>query len=75
MELVAYTRGMARENILIILGILTILAPFAGLPISWLEFILPAIGLAVAALGYSFRAPRSERDSAVSASGIGPSVL
>jgi hypothetical protein len=49
---------MSRESILILLGILTILAPFSGLPLSWLEFILPAIGLAVAALGYSFRAPR-----------------
>jgi hypothetical protein len=55
----SYYMSMSRENILILLGLLVMLAPFSGLPISWLEFILPIIGLAVGAIGYSFR-PRSE---------------
>jgi peptidoglycan/LPS O-acetylase OafA/YrhL len=45
---------MSKGTILIILGALVALAPFSGLPSSWLQFILPAVGIAVIALAYSF---------------------
>ncbi len=47
---------MSRENILILLGLMTMLAPYSGLPISWLEFILPAIGLIVVLIASMVRA-------------------
>ncbi|MGE5541251.1 MAG: hypothetical protein ACM3TU_03150 [Bacillota bacterium] len=49
---------MTRSHILILIGILTLLAPFSGLPISWLEFVLPVFGLIVAGVGYSYRASK-----------------
>jgi len=52
---VPYTNGMSRARILILLGVLIALAPFSGLPSSWLEFALPVLGLFVLAAGYSFR--------------------
>lgn len=77
MEFVTYTVCMSRESILILLGILTILAPFSGLPISWLESILPVIGLAVAALGFSMRrrAPSSDALRSEEPTGVDFSVL
>jgi len=43
---------------LIILGVLVALAPFYGIPMSILAFILPVLGLVVAAIGISLRAGR-----------------
>lgn len=40
---------------LIILGALVFVAPFSGLPMNILAWILPVFGLAVAAIGISYR--------------------
>ena len=45
---------------LIALGLLVALAPFLGLPTSWLEILLPIIAVAIIALGYSF-SPHREK--------------
>jgi len=47
---------MSHESTLFLLGILAILAPFLGLPYSWLMVIVPALGLAIAALSVILRA-------------------
>lgn len=49
---------MTRENVLILLGALVILAPFSGLPLSWLSFILPILGAGVVGIGILMRAVR-----------------
>ncbi len=40
---------------LIVLGALTLLSPFSGLPMSILTWILPLFGLAIVAVGVSYR--------------------
>lgn len=40
---------------LIVLGALTLLSPFSGLPMTILTWILPLLGLAVVAVGVSYR--------------------
>ena len=44
---------MKRERILIILGVLTALAPFYGLPGSYMTVLLILFGLGIAYIGYS----------------------
>jgi hypothetical protein len=61
-----YTIPMTRESFLVILGALVILSPFAGLPLSWLEWILPILGVIVIILGISLRRDRAARESQVS---------
>lgn len=46
---------MSRSGLLILLGIVTALMPFSGLPSSWFPFLLPLLGLPVAAIGFSIR--------------------
>lgn len=46
---------MSRSSFLILLGILTAIAPFSGLPSSWLAALLPVLGLSVAGAGFSIR--------------------
>lgn len=46
---------MSQGSILIVLGLVTVVAPFSGLPLSWIEILLPLIGLAVALIGYLSR--------------------
>jgi hypothetical protein len=53
---------MSRTSLLIILGILVVLTPFSGLPLSWLSWILPIIGLIVIVIGVSLH--RRHRESA-----------
>ncbi len=50
-----YTAGMNRETALIAIGILVLLSPWSGLPLAWLEWILPVFGVAVVAIGLTFR--------------------
>lgn len=38
-----------------LLGVLLILAPFAGLPSSWLAVIVPVLGVLVVGVGFSLR--------------------
>jgi phage shock protein PspC (stress-responsive transcriptional regulator) len=46
---------MKRERILIILGVLTALAPFYGLPSSYMTVLLILFGLGVAYIGYTLQ--------------------
>jgi hypothetical protein len=60
---------MSRPATLIVLGILIFLSPFSGLPLSWLSWILPILGLGVLVSGLSLRQARvrAERRAAPSA--------
>jgi len=49
---------MSKEGTLMIVGVLVILAPFSGLPLSWLEWILPVLGVIVIIVGYLVRRDR-----------------
>lgn len=46
---------MSRSFMLITLGALVMLAPFSGLPLLILSYVLPALGLATLAIGISYR--------------------
>ncbi len=46
---------MSRAGTLILLGILIILTPFVGIPLSVLAWVLPALGLMVLLTGVSLR--------------------
>ena len=46
---------MTRTGALIVLGILVFVAPFSGLPTSWLSWILPLCGFLIAFIGASLR--------------------
>jgi len=50
---------MSRESLLILLGVLIFLAPFSGLPFSWLSWILSLLGIIVGIVGFSLRAKRA----------------
>lgn len=54
---------MTRENVLILLGALVILAPFSGLPVSWLSFILPVLGAGIVGIGILMRSARRRATS------------
>lgn len=49
---------MTTESTLILLGILTALVPFLGLPYAWLLWIVPLLGLLIAGTGIMLRARR-----------------
>lgn len=61
---------MSRSLMLIVLGALTALSPFSGLPMRILVFILPVLGLIAVAIGISYRrnpaTPRHEAPSPAS---------
>jgi len=46
---------MSRESVLILLGVITAFAPFSGLPIVWLLWILPIVGICVVIIGISLK--------------------
>lgn len=46
---------MSKEVSVIILGLLTAAAPFLGLPGSWRTALIVALGVALAAFGFSLR--------------------
>lgn len=48
---------MSRVQTLSLIGILVILSPFIGLPLSVLSFVLPVLGLAVVVIAISLRSP------------------
>lgn len=50
-----YTVRMTRERVLMILGVLVLISPWSGLPLAWLAWILPAIGLIVVGIGLTLR--------------------
>lgn len=46
---------MKRESILIVLGIIIMLSPWAGIPLSILRWILLILGLAILFIGFTMR--------------------
>lgn len=46
---------MSKEGTLFTVGVLVMLAPFAGLPMSWLAWILPLLGAVVVIVAYLVR--------------------
>ncbi|KND50774.1 MAG: hypothetical protein ABA06_04790 [Parcubacteria bacterium C7867-001] len=49
---------MTRETALIALGVLIMLTPFIGLPVSWRAYIVPVLGLLVVLVAVTLRARR-----------------
>lgn len=49
---------MSRETLIIVLGLLTALSPFVGLPYPYLMVLLPILGLVVAASAFMLRVRR-----------------
>ena len=52
---------MHRETILVILGALIALSPFAGLPLSWLDVLTPVLGAGVIAIALTLRGKYATR--------------
>lgn len=52
---------MSHETTLLLLGILVILAPFLGLPYSWLMVMVPILGICISALAVILRARTMQR--------------
>lgn len=52
---------MSRAGTLILLGILTILVPFSGLPSSLRSFLAVIFGMCVAGIGLALRSGESRR--------------
>ena len=46
---------MSRSSALILLGVLTVLAPFSGLPFAFRTFLLVVFGASVLGIGLSMR--------------------
>lgn len=53
---------MHRESILIVLGVITAVMPYLGLPYGWLMFALPVLGLLILIIGLSLRMKRRARE-------------
>ncbi|MBA3789265.1 hypothetical protein H0X32_02640 [Patescibacteria group bacterium] len=56
---------MKRESFLVLLGVLIILSPFSGLPLSWLTWVLLCMGVIVVIIGITLRRDRHDREVAV----------
>jgi hypothetical protein len=52
---------MSKEGTLFTVGVLVMLAPFSGLPLSWLTWILVALGAIVVIVAYFVRQERMAR--------------
>ncbi len=61
----AYYTSMSLSRILIALGILIALAPFLGIPLSMLRWVLPFIGVVVMFIGYTLRAPKKKDSESI----------
>lgn len=46
---------MSRSSVLILLGVLTTLTPFSGMPSHWHTILLPVLGLLVVCIGFLIR--------------------
>lgn len=53
--------GMNSPRALVLLGILTALSPFIGLPYSWLRVLLPILGIVIVVVAFRVRAIRPRR--------------
>ena len=58
--------GMSRSLMLIVAGVLAALAPFSGLPMAVLAWILPVLGLVIVAIGVSYKRERMRLERPVS---------
>ncbi len=66
---------MSRESMLILLGILVMLSPFLGLPLSLLAWLLPFLGLVTLGIGISLRTERTRSAKpAISSHEVPPSL-
>ena len=63
---------MSRDGLLITLGVLTALAPFSGVPFSWLTWFFVLVGILVALVGLLSRARRVNAARASSEREISP---
>lgn len=63
-----YTARMSRESILIVIGVLLMVSPFIGLPLSILMWFYLAFGLLIAGIGASLRLRKKRRAPAHEAS-------
>jgi len=50
---------MSRSGVVILLGIIVLIVPFSGLPMSWRTFFLAITGLVIVAVGMSLRTPKA----------------
>lgn len=57
---------MSRESILVVLAVFIIVSPYVGLPLAWLSWILPVLGLFVLIIGVSLRRERKARSTSES---------
>jgi hypothetical protein len=46
---------MSRETVLIALGVLVVISPYLGVPLSILDFVLPLLGLLIIVIGIMYR--------------------
>ncbi len=53
--------GMNSPRALVLLGIVTALSPFVGLPYSWLRVLLPILGIVIVVVAFRVRAIRPRR--------------
>lgn len=49
---------MSRESLLVFAGVLILLGQFIGLPLSWLAFLFPVLGILVVSIGFSYARER-----------------
>lgn len=71
---------MSKTSTLILLGVLTILAPFSGLPLSLVKLVIVVLGACVAIVGLMLRAHETHRarqstQAALSGATEAPQVL
>lgn len=50
---------------MILLGILVVLSPFAGLPLAWLMWLLPILGALIVIIGIMIRRSRRTQENPV----------
>ena len=55
---------MSRTGMLILLGVLTLLTPFSGLPASFRTFLTVAFGVCVLSIGLSLRSREVQKTEA-----------
>jgi len=64
---------MSKEGTLLVVGVLVLVSPFLGLPMSWLTFLLPILGAIVITISQIIRKERktpSMRSDAASSAAV-----
>lgn len=56
---------MSRESTLVLLATLVAITPFSGLPLAWLTWLLPILGISLAAISISLRARRRRAEASL----------